>query len=601
MKSSTKILIIIIIIIAVLAVAGTVFGFLYLKTDFFKSNEELFKTYISQEIENIKKVTQSNTYQVYKDIKSQNRYDSDTKINIKYSEGGEISNPFNDLSITIKAQKDNNYRYRDAQVLYQDDAYLGIEGIRDEDIYGIRFSNALKQFISVKNTQETIQNAEKFGLDAEMLQTCISIIDNDSFVINEIISEEEFKELKEKYFNIVINSFQNANYSNQRKAMITLNNATVETNSYSATLDSKQVQDLIEQLLREIKTDDILLNKIENYAFIEKETFTEKIDKILENLGIDEEIPSIKVTEYVKKGEVLRTTIEIGLNKITIENLSEQGQVKTKIQRSVLNDEQQEEQSIEIIKQETDNSENYNIKLGMLNGENEYTLEYDIQMQNNNGNIETTGNIKYIKGITKIEYIIENITKTTIGEKMTLDETNNVTLNDLDDATRENIINIVKTEVPAIINSRTQELLEKLEIQQFVQQMMSGLKQDGTKDEEQQPIEGGENPETEEPQMSKVEINRFNAKFEFYTGNEVTAENVKSLLDVVKTNLNSVNVSETGEIKLVIEKDKQNATAVNQVLEQIKDNKKYKVSISYKDSNGLIDYITINEVEEEKR
>ena len=34
----------------------------------------------------------------------------------------------------------------------------------------------------------------------------------------------------------------------------------------------------------------------------------------------------------------------------------------------------------------------------------------------------------------------------------------------------------------------------------------------------------------------------------------------------------------------------------DEVVEKIKDNKKYKVSITYKESNGLIDYITIEEL-----
>ena len=43
-----KILVIVIIIVAVLAVAGTVFGYLFLKTDLLKSNKELFAKYVNQ-------------------------------------------------------------------------------------------------------------------------------------------------------------------------------------------------------------------------------------------------------------------------------------------------------------------------------------------------------------------------------------------------------------------------------------------------------------------------------------------------------------------------------------------------------------------------
>ena len=72
MRSSRKILMIVIIIIVVLAIAGTVLGYLYIKTDFLKSNKELFGKYIMQDIQKIQEMTQSNTYQTYKNIKNQN-------------------------------------------------------------------------------------------------------------------------------------------------------------------------------------------------------------------------------------------------------------------------------------------------------------------------------------------------------------------------------------------------------------------------------------------------------------------------------------------------------------------------------------------------
>ena len=49
-------------------------------------------------------------------------------------------------------------------------------------------------------------------------------------------------------------------------------------------------------------------------------------------------------------------------------------------------------------------------------------------------------------------------------------------------------------------------------------------------------------------------------------------------------------------IKLKIEKDVLNEDMANQILEKIDDSKKYKVSIIYKEENGLIEYITITEV-----
>ena len=62
---SKKILIIsiIIILILVVAVAGTVFGYLYIKTDTFKTDKELFAKYISQNAETLQKFSDSQIIQ----------------------------------------------------------------------------------------------------------------------------------------------------------------------------------------------------------------------------------------------------------------------------------------------------------------------------------------------------------------------------------------------------------------------------------------------------------------------------------------------------------------------------------------------------------
>ncbi len=604
-----KILIIVIITILVLAIASATFAYLFIATDTFKSDKELFAKYMKQNKQVFNEILDSSIYTTLENTKEQDTYESDTTINTSYSEGGEISNPINELSFKIKTQKENNYRYRNAQILFEDTGYLGIEGIRENEIYGIRFTNAMKEFISIKDSGNLEQEANNIGMDLETLEKCISAINNDESLINEILTKEEQKYLIEKYIGIITDNINNANFSKQKGAMITFNNSTIKTNAYMASLDSNQVQNLILQLLNNIKQESIVVNIIgeENES-----KFIEKINNIIDNLGIDKEIPTIRITTYEQKGITIRTVFEIGLEKITIENSNQNGQTKTKIQRNVLNNEQQEEQNIEMTKTKNEEQESYNIIANIIEGENSYLIESNVQMTSNNGILKTVGNIKLTEGIIKIELAIENIINTTqIQDKIDINQ-NNVILSDLDKETRERVLNIVKTGVPEILTNRANELIEKLQIQQLIQKAMPGIIENIPNEEN--PVEPAEqNPtETEEPQMSQIEINKFNAKFEFYTGETVSAENVKILLDVVKTNLNSIEiipVETTGEeesneenkkenIKLIIEKDKENVELANQVLAKIEDGKKYKVSITYKNTNDIIDYITISEITE---
>ena len=122
---SKKILIITLIIILVLAVAGTVFAYLFIATDTFKGDKELFAKYISQNSETLEKFTDLQTKKVYEGLKDEEKYESDTEIKATYSEGGEVSNPINNLSAKINIQKDNteDYFYADGQILYGNEKY----------------------------------------------------------------------------------------------------------------------------------------------------------------------------------------------------------------------------------------------------------------------------------------------------------------------------------------------------------------------------------------------------------------------------------------------------------------------------------------------
>ena len=627
--SSKKIIITVIIIIFVLAIAGTVLGYLFLATDTFKSGKELFSKYIVQNREMLNTLLDSSISTTLDGVKQQNVYESDTIISAVYSEGGEVSNPLNELDIKLKTQKENNYRYRNAQILFEDTEYLGIEGIRDEDIYGIRFPTALRQFLSVRDSENLEQDATRIGIDMNTIEGCMEVINNDQPLVGMVITKEEINSLIDKCLSIISENLNNASFTKQNNVMITYNGNTIKANAYSAFLTSEQVQTMIEQMLNQIKSDEIILRIVGEQN---KESFIQEIDNRLENLGIDQEISEITITIYEQDSITLRTVIEAGLENITIENINQDGQNKMNITRQVLNTEQQEQQNLEITKASGDSQESYNIICNIIEGEETYTIEFNINMTSNNGILTTTGNLKFTQGITHVEFSLENTIDTTkIQEKVELDGTNNVILADLDDANLANVMNIVQTQVPGIIQNQADELIEKLQIQDLIENIISNMSGDETGEENQNgettenpdedPNGGIESSDGNEPEMSQIEINRFNAKFEFYTGETVSAENVRILVDVVKTNLGDVEIipvqepsdnqntttdntnqnteEETKEtIKLIIEKDKENVDLANQVLEKIEDGKKYKVAISYKDSNGMIDYVTIDEITE---
>lgn len=581
---SKKILIITLIIILVLAVAGTVFAYLFLATDTFKSDKELFAKYISQNSETLEKFTDLQTKKVYEGLKDEEKYESDTEIKATYSEGGEVSNLINNLSAKINIQKDNteDYFYADGQISYGNEKYLEAEAIKDQEAYGVRFTDIVKQFVTVKNDSKLGEVAKDLGTDSVTLEKIMDVIDGKENATEEIISKEDVQKIKDKYMNIITNAVSNGTFSSNKDAKITYNNNTVSAKAYTVSLTSEQVEGMIVEILNNLKEEDKIGEK-----------YQDKINDIISNITDEKEIPAVKITVYEQNKKTIRTAIEItSLAKITVENTDENNELKTKIQISCISTETTEEYNIEITKKTDENQENVEAVLSVTNGDDTYQAGISNTLKNSDSEIQIKTIFEYKKDILTAALNLNNniILGDSFEKKQTL-ANNNYVLNDATAESRQKVITQLKQVVPEKMTTRMGLLMEAI-----------GLKQNNVTETEK--------PESE---MTQVDINKFNAKFEFFTGDEVTPENVKTLIGIAKENLGSyeINIVEDSQnsgntattdpekikysIKLKIEKGKTNEDGTNQILAKISDKKKYKVSIFYKEQNNMIDYITIDE------
>ena len=581
---SKKILIITLIIILVLAVAGTVFAYLFIATDTFKGDKELFAKYISQNSETLEKFTDLQTKKVYEGLKDEEKYESDTEIKATYSEGGEVSNPINNLSAKINIQKDNteDYFYADGQISYGNEKYLEAEAIKDQEAYGVRFTDIVKQFVTVKNDSKLGEVAKDLGTDSVTLEKIMDVIDGKENATEEIVSKEDVQKIKDKYMNIITNAVSNGTFSSNKDAKITYNNNTVSAKAYTVSLTSEQVEGMIVEILNNLKEEDKIGEK-----------YQDKINDIISNITDEKEIPAVKITVYEQNKKTIRTAIEItSLAKITVENTDENNELKTKIQISGISTETTEEYNIEITKKTDENQENVEAVLSVTNGDDTYQAGISNTLKNSDSEIQIKTIFEYKKDILTAALNLNNniILGDSFEKKQTL-ANNNYVLNDAPAESRQKVITQLKQVVPEKMTTRMGVLMEAI-----------GLKQNNVTETEK--------PESE---MTQVDINKFNAKFEFFTGDEVTPENVKTLIGIAKENLGSyeINIVEDSQnsgnttttdpekikysIKLKIEKGKTNEDGTNQILAKISDKKKYKVSIFYKEQNNMIDYITIDE------
>lgn len=589
MRSKKILVIIVIVIILVLAIAGAALGYLALATDTFKSNKELFGKYILQNSETIENLKKSTAIDAYKTLQQQGTYESDTNLTVSYSEGGEVSNPFNNLKINLKTQKDNTneYIYKNGQIYLQDEEYLQGEVIRDSEIYGVRLLDAVKQFVSIDNTESIEDVAKDFGINTSDIENYMNLIWENKSLFEEFITKEEINTIKNRYLSIIKNNLDKATYTNMKKAVITVNSQTTQTNAYIANFTKEQTRSFVLEILNAISSDDIIKDKMQKLNIYDK--FSEEINKIIEDTTDRAEYYELKVIVYERDGKLVRTLIEFAKNKITIDNINTENQTTVNIQSNILSSDTENSQAITINKVNSSSEESYDITLEIINGDDKKKIEISNDTEKSGNQLSSNAEIKYSENIKSITVRIKDNTDilNEIDNKTKLDNTNNVTLNKLNDETRTSVIKLLKEQVPEKIKTRLNLL-------------KSALKIDST----EQPEEPGNE------EMSQQEINKFNAKFEWYTGENVSAENVKNLLEVVKENLNSAQLIELNrdqenvreedikiEAKLKIEQGVKNEELVNQIVARIKDKAKYDVIINYKDNDTskLIDTITITE------
>ena len=257
-----------------------------------------------------------------------------------------------------------------------------------------------------------------------------------------------------------------------------------------------------------------------------------------------------------------------------------------------MQDENINQYAIGITRKNLNDNEENEIKLTDLNNEDDEnaTIAITSNLQKDSTSTTIESGVSYKKGILSIGVSINDEIKfeSDFEKKQTLAERNYIVLNDLSSERRKTIVEDLKKKVPEKAELRTELLLEALQLKNSTA------------------------PDVPDYEMPQVEINKFNSKFEFYAGDQVSASNVKVLLNIVKDNLGNAEITPINpenasgvirdedikyNFKLNIEKGKSNEQESQNVSDKIKDKKKYKVTINYKEINGLIDNIIIEELD----
>lgn len=595
---SKKVAIIVILIVLILGICGGVFAYLFLATDTFKDEQELFFNYFSQDLEKTKELLKLKTIENYQTLKSNATYEENNTINVKYAQGGEISNPYNNLSISLKNQKDNDYNYKDFKILFEEQSAIQIEAIKKADTYGIRFSNLLKQFV-------TLLNGERIdGLDVDdetLVKTKAIIEDDSSYFQNMIISSQELQNLENKYLTVITQSLKQGVFSKQANVVITIGTENIETNTYSVDLTAYQFQNLLIELLNNLKIDEIIMGKIEAISG-SSQNFVNTIDNLIRQVE-DKDYKPVKITLYVNSGNTVKTELKSDDFTINIESNSDNGNGSTKIEYT---NSDEESKIFTITKQLSEYQENFDIIYSVKTNEEEY--EYSITLESNFERTDIA--FGYKKDITEIVISLENDITTNVGEQIELTTENSINLNETVEPNLSVTLNVLNVQVPEKLKSRYDLLIQKLQAQEFLDMVKEKyniffgeeVEEEPTEPEEQEPnLTGEEEPTSEADDLTTAEVNRFNAMFEFYSGTGISGKNVKQLLEITKEHLESVNIevlpeeNNKEEITLNIKLNTPNSELADSIIEKIDDQKTYIVNMTFSETNNILQTITIKQ------
>lgn len=583
--------IIITIIFLIIVILAGISTYLFMATDIFKGKKQLFFKYLTKTLEQTEEVANSKILENYKKEINAEICETNTTIDFKYSEGGEVSSGYNNLNINMKTQKENQYNYKNAQVLFGDRSIVQVEGIQADSLYGIRFTNIFNQFVTLQDGK----NIEGLNLTDESLNTIKYIIeDNKDFYNGILFTKQDYQNLKTKYMQIIAEALNEGTFIKQNNSIITIDSQTAKTTAYFCQLNGFQVQNLVLKLLNELENDDIILNKVDNMLGDTKK-YENSINEILRDAE-DTEFADMKIAIYEQKGNVVRTAVNIGTHSFVIENSNNSENYLLKMQHILNNSEKENSQQIEISKVSTDLKEEYVVNIETIDGDDKYLV--DIKLESD---YQTTNfNLDFYKGIVNINVKAKTTIENTINQKVELGTKNNVILNNLNEDLFNVVVDKMKSAYTDILVKRYSLLVKKLKSEDLMSALKSILSEENFDEDDQtnEPTIPSEN------QITKEEINRFNAKFEFYSGTDISGESVKVLLDVVKDNLESVNITPINtestssdeieeNIKLNIKKDTENIDLANGIIERIDSQEKYNVTTNYNETTGILESIEI--------
>ena len=581
-----KLKIIIILLIVAMFLIAIIGGILYFTTDLLKSKESLFQKYLFQNVQNIATVFDVSTGEKYIDYIRNNDYTENTEINFSYLETENDQEEIYKITAEGISNNSENAFYENIKASYGNEELANIELLRQNEVYGLRLSNLVQQFVSIENAT-MYYVVSNLGYNGTYFQEKINP-DNVNFSGLFDLSEEEINTLREKYSNAIFSDIDSKSYSSKNNVTITLSNTESLENAkqYTLTLSKTEVDKIYRKILNEAINDTIILSKLEKidneikeFGIIVpegeslKERYTKKLQEIYDSIeytGQNSQMITFNVYQY--KGTTYRTSMKTDAGEYIID-LNNKNGTELSYKTIKLTPEGEDVTLYTLGKQADglrhiayeDNDKSYDISLKTVSDENKITEDGSF--------LYKSKNINQIK--IDLQTVFDFSNKKQIERKF--EENNNILLNNFESDTIENIFvslnnRIIKQidDKKAIINTK---LLNNISI--WIDK----------KETERKNIE-----------LNNLELKKqkFNNKFVLYEGENTDIATVTKLLKTAGKNMTNFEVIDGRHIKILIQSGVKNDEKAEQIINALSSQKyTYNIKMEYNEE-GYINAIDIS-------
>lgn len=567
-KKNTKILLIIIIVLfIVILFAGVAVA--YLATDIFRSDKELFFKYITQIGDQEKGFINNDLNQYFEKRKSiAFNNQGEFSVNISDDENEDKYSNINNFKIEFSGQVDgeNSRVAQNISINYSDSVSEQLKFKQVGSKFGLQTNDVGSKYIAID-----VNDLNKLSQSNMTINDYSKTIKKLQDITKVEINKEELENIINTYKNLLNEELHSEWFSKVEDSNLV---------GYKLSLDGENLKNVLVKLLENIKNDQTVLDKINEYLKVLRNSnkiTANNIDEFIEIIqdanGLEDK--KIEIIVYKENNSVAKISIGVDDSFISLQKQSDKNSQSFRIEAK------QKDKLIFSISMKFEGLQS------IQNIKENYDLQYDVDNYSGYNSPD----------VNEDSYSINTSNKTTY--KYNFKNDINFTYNsDIEDFTNDNSL---------ILTNYDQESVSK-----FMSALIQRVQAINKRDMEKLGVNESENPIFQaipsisisplglnqttmtNNGMSELAINTFNNKFEVYQGTNLSPQTVKGLLTTISLNNENGEEYKIKEINFEgqeYEASEQNITFVKSDIDK---EKNYRVEFEKDQDIGIIYRVIIN-------